>query len=65
MVKSVSKRLIPEFREMILNDGYFNFADWQEKLDSKNKQFSISVQENRRTKPSNSSSKVTKEAQRF
>lgn len=43
--KSVSKRLIPEFREMILDDGYFNFADWQEKLDSKNKQFSISVQE--------------------
>ncbi|MFC6269050.1 DNA polymerase III subunit [Frigoriflavimonas asaccharolytica] len=43
--KSVSKRLMPEFREIILEDPYFNFADWQEKLDSKNKQFSISVQE--------------------
>lgn len=43
--KSVSKRLFAEFREMILEDPYFNFADWQEKLDSKNKQFSISVQE--------------------
>ena len=43
--RSVSKRLISDFREMILEDPYFNFADWQEKLDSKNKQFSISVQE--------------------
>lgn len=43
--KSVSKRLFPEFRDMILEQPYFSFSDWQEKLDSKNKQFSISVQE--------------------
>jgi DNA polymerase-3 subunit delta' len=43
--KSLSSRFFPEFREMILKNTYVTLNDWQESLDSKNKQMSISVQE--------------------
>lgn len=43
--KSVSKTFLPEFRNLLFSNSYFNFSDWQQTLESKNKQMSISVQE--------------------
>lgn len=43
--KSLSKRLYPEFRQMILENPYADFNDWKDILDSQNKQLFISADE--------------------
>ena len=43
--KSLSKRLFPEFRKMILENPYSEFSEWKEILDSQNKQLFISADE--------------------
>lgn len=42
---SLSSRLFPEWREMILANPYSNFDDWTNYLDSEKKQFFISASE--------------------
>ncbi|MDO4763913.1 MAG: DNA polymerase III subunit delta' [Flavobacteriaceae bacterium] len=42
---SLSKNFFPEWREMILDNPYASFQDFAEKLDAKNKQLFISVDE--------------------
>ena len=43
--KSLSNRLFPEFRQMILENPYSEFNDWKDILDSQNKQLFISADE--------------------
>lgn len=43
--KSLSNRLFPEFRQMILDNPYAEFNDWKDILDSQNKQLFISSDE--------------------
>lgn len=43
--KSLSKRLFPEFRQMVLENPYADFGQWKELLDSQNKQLFISADE--------------------
>lgn len=43
--KSLSKRLFPEFRQMVLENPYADFNDWKDILDSQNKQLFISADE--------------------
>jgi DNA polymerase-3 subunit delta' len=43
--KSLSKRLFPEFRKMILENPYAELNEWKDILDSQNKQLFISADE--------------------
>ncbi len=43
--KALSKNFFPDFRELTLENPYFDYDDWAQKLESDNKQLFISVHE--------------------